>query len=84
MAIRLRMIDDQWIALCAARSVESPGDIYLDDGMHSALGEKFARDFNEMFDCGLPSNENTAALVEVAESDNPNRTDWDRWIVATS
>jgi hypothetical protein len=77
MAIRLRVVDGVLIAICAARSVEKPGDVYLDDGQHTALGDKFARDYNEMFDVGLPTYEADLPLVEREESNNANRDDWD-------
>ena len=44
MAIRLRKVQGEWAALCAARSKALKGDIYLDDGMHYALACKFARE----------------------------------------
>lgn len=47
MSIRLRKVNGILIALCAARSVEKDGDIYLDDNAHHALAEKFARDYNK-------------------------------------
>ena len=48
MAIRLRIIDDEWKALCAAESENHPDDIYLDDAMHRALSIKFMDDFESM------------------------------------
>ena len=45
MAIRLRKVDDTWIALCAVESDPKEGDIYLDDAIHHALAGKFARDW---------------------------------------
>lgn len=78
MAIRLRLIEGQgWVALCAARSMPLPGDVYLDDGQHAALSNKFSRDYNSMFDTDLPGVYDDAALVEREESNNPNRTAWD-------
>jgi hypothetical protein len=77
MAIRLRLINGVWIAICAARSVEKEGDVYLDDGQHHALGDKFARDFDEMFELGLHTPQPTDTLVEQEESNNPNRNWWD-------
>ena len=44
MAIRLRIVQGEWAALCAAKTVEVMGDVYLDDGMHYALACKFARE----------------------------------------
>ena len=52
MAIRVRKIEDKngfsYIALCAAESSPKEGDIYLDDGVHHALSEKFWEDFKSM------------------------------------
>ena len=54
MAIRLRKVKGKgiggyhWIALCAAESLLEEGDLYLDDGMHTALNEKFMKDLKEM------------------------------------
>jgi hypothetical protein len=39
------------VALCAARSVEKPGDIYLDDAAHAALVRKFRDDFASPVPC---------------------------------
>ena len=44
MAIRLRIVKGEWAALCAAKSKEIIGDVYLDDGMHYALACKFTRE----------------------------------------
>lgn len=49
MAIRLRIVNNYYVALCAVESDQKEGDIYLDDGMHTALSTKFAQDFNSMF-----------------------------------
>jgi len=48
MAIRIRYIDGSYAALCAAESEPMEGDIYLNDGMHTALTKKFEADFREM------------------------------------
>jgi hypothetical protein len=37
MAIRIRSVNGETVALCAARSIEKDGDIYLDDGQHHSL-----------------------------------------------
>lgn len=80
MAIRLRYITGEgWLALCAARSVEKEGDVYLDDNQHNALANKFARDHNDMFDTDIPGVYDDAAAVEREESNNMNRTLWDEW-----
>ncbi len=46
MAIRIRKVEDIWIALCAVESDAQEDDIYLDDGIHYALTTKFMDDFN--------------------------------------
>lgn len=45
MAIRIRVVEGHTIAICAAKSVEKPGDIYLDDNVHHALCTKFDLDW---------------------------------------
>lgn len=45
MAIRVRKIENVTVALCAAQTRPEPGDIYLDDAVHHALGVKFERDW---------------------------------------
>jgi len=78
MAIRLRLVNGVWVALFAARSIEKEGDLYLDDGQHHALGNKFSRDYSEMYDLDLPCRLEDIDLVEREESNNPNRTWWDK------
>jgi hypothetical protein len=46
MAIRIRIIDNKTVALCAAISEPKEGDIYLDDNIHHALSTKFLIDFD--------------------------------------
>jgi hypothetical protein len=74
MSIRIRRIDGHVVALCAARSVEKPGDVYLDDAEHYALSEKFWDDYPQL---GIPGNPETAKLREQEEENNPNRDNWD-------
>ena len=74
MAIRLRMVGDTLVALCAARSVEKPGDVYLDDGQHYALDEKFWNDYPK---CGIEPAREIVALIDAEESNNANRMEWD-------
>jgi hypothetical protein len=78
MAILLRVVNGTLIAICAACSVPKEGDVYLDDGQHSALSDKFARDFNSMFDLDIPYYPEVALLVEQEESNNENRVWWDK------
>jgi hypothetical protein len=68
------------VALCAARSVEKPSDIYLNDAQHHALGQKFLRDFRDeglLKDARLIDAADERA-AEAEESNNPNREWWDR------
>lgn len=78
MAIRLRIVNGKHIVVCAACTVEKPGDIYLGDEWHGPLSDKFARDFNETFAENLPYDKDAAALVETEESNNPARDWWDK------
>ncbi len=78
MSIRLRKVNGILIAFCAARSVEKPGDIYLDDNAHHALAEKFARDFYSEGSIVRVPDSREAALAEREESDNPNREEWEK------
>lgn len=82
MSIRIRLVDGEWIALCAARSVEKPGDVYLDDGMHHALKSKFGQDFNSEGCWPLVEDVGENTKREAEESDNPNRDWWDRTYAA--
>lgn len=77
MAIRLRIVDGHWIAICAARSVEKEDDIYLDDAWHHALMVKFERDYHEMYGHDFPCRLENIGLVEREESNNPAREWWD-------
>lgn len=45
MAIRIRQIENEAVALCAAKTEPEEDDIYLDDAAHHALYVKFAVDF---------------------------------------
>lgn len=84
MSIRLRTVDGYRIAVCAARSVPLPGDVYLDDADHHALSVKFGADLHSMglaaLELGLthPVDGPMLKLMESAESNNPNREWWDQ------
>ena len=79
MSIRLRTVDGYRVALCAARSMPMPGDLYLDDGDHHALSIKFGEDFASMGFLGrIHADCPEVPIMEREESDNPNRDDWDR------
>lgn len=45
MAIRIRKVDNELVALCAAEHEACAGDLYLDDAVHYALAEKFMADW---------------------------------------
>lgn len=78
MAIRIRTVDGVMVALCAARSVEKTGDVYLDDAQHHALAEKFAEDFQSEGYNTKPHYTDEAAVRAAEESNNPAREWWDR------
>ncbi len=48
MAIRLRTVNGVKVALCAAKSRPVMGDIYIDDGFHYAISQKYWRDYDEI------------------------------------
>ena len=75
MSIRIRVVDGRTVALCAARSVPKPGDVYLDDTQHHALAEKFHEDYPEL---GVGLDAETVRLREQEESNNPNRDEWEK------
>lgn len=77
MSIRLRSVNGVLVALCAARSVPKPGDVYLDDGQHYALAEKFWREYQSLAPQMPECCAKVVAIVEVEESNNANRTAWD-------
>jgi hypothetical protein len=79
VSIRIREVDGVTVAICAARSIPKPGDIYLDDAAHHALTIKFGVDFDSM---GLwpvigKAYQVEQHLMEQEESNNPNREWWD-------
>jgi hypothetical protein len=81
MSIRLRRVGSTLIAICAARSVPKPGDIYLDDEAHRALSIKYDLDFaGERGIEPWMANEPHVPLMEQEESNNANRTEWDAWM----
>ncbi len=69
MAIRIRWVEGEPVALCAARTSAEPGDTYLDDAVHEALASKFAVDWqgNGLLehDLASPSKRRIMALLEV-------------------
>lgn len=68
MSIRIREIEGETVALCAAKTEPKEGDIYLDDNAHHALTTKFAVDFeSEEFYAG-PVDELVKELMLKEES----------------
>ena len=68
MAIRIRKVAGCVIALCAAKTTEEPGDIYLDDTVHHALSTKFALDWEtEGFETACTADPIHVPLIQVAE-----------------
>lgn len=45
MAIRVRRVGSELVALCAAEYIAEVGDLYLDDAVHDALADKFLADW---------------------------------------
>lgn len=80
MAIRLRNVEGYGIvALCAARSIPHPADIYLDDAAHMALARKFSDDWRPNgFDVPYSQDIGRDEVVTRLESNNTNRTAWDK------
>jgi hypothetical protein len=78
MSIRIRTVDGVRVALCAARSMPKPGDVYLDDADHYALADKFAEDFGGEGYNTRSLCPDQAAVRAAEESNNPNRDWWDK------
>lgn len=78
MSIRLRKTEIGLVALCAAKSIAKPGDVYLDDDVHHALATKFSLDFTYEGWGDIPFDPEEAAVIEREESNNPNRERWDK------
>jgi len=47
MAIRIRNVNGELVALCAAETKLEPGDLYFDDVVDSALRKKFLEDYKK-------------------------------------
>ncbi len=79
MSIRIRSVGEIVVAICAARSVAKPGDVYLDDAAHHALSTKFWDDFaSEGSMAKPPANLPELAVMQAEESNNAGREEWDR------
>ena len=67
MAIRMRMIAGEAVALCAAKSIPQPGDIYINDLWHYALAMKFAVDDETMSQEGMDEEPVVRLMLEEEE-----------------
>jgi len=67
MAIRLREVDGVQVALCAAKTFAEPGDVYIHDGWHYALAQKFWRDYEEV---DIVDEEDIALAARLEVEDN--------------
>jgi len=67
MAIRLRTVNGVKVALCAAKTFPEPGDIYLDDGWHYTLSQKYWRDYDEI---DIIDAEDVALAASIEVEDN--------------
>lgn len=67
MAIRLRTVNGVQVALCAAKTFAEPDDIYIDDGWHYTLAQKFWRDHDEV---GIVDEEDIALAASLEVEDN--------------
>ena len=64
MAIRLREVNGETVALCAAKTTPEPGDIYLDDRCHYAISRKYWRDYDEI---KIVDEEHTKIVNEIEQ-----------------
>lgn len=67
MAIRLRAVNGMQVALCAAKTFAEPGDIYLDDGWHYAISQKYWRDYDEI---AIVDEDDVALAASIEVEDN--------------
>ena len=44
MAMRLRVLNGKWVALCAAKAGADIGDVYIDDAQDHAIRAKLSHD----------------------------------------
>jgi len=65
MSIRIREIEGETVALCAAKTEAQEGDIYLDDNTHHALMVKFTVDLEseDWLKVGTPVDELVKELM---------------------
>lgn len=80
MAIRLRILGDLTVALCAAETDARPGDIYLDDACHRALSTKFGLDWQSMgFIADPPIDQEISALMATQKMRDAEQ-ELDKWL----
>ena len=73
MSIRIREIEGETVALCAAKTEAQKGDIYLDDCAHHALMVKFTIDLESegWLKIDAPVDELVKELMLREESSKP-------------
>lgn len=75
MAIRIRKINGETVALCAAKTEAKEGDVYLDDYTHHALTVKFTVDWeSEGLLINPPVDEIVKEIMLKAEHSNVNNS----------
>ena len=67
MAIRLRTVNGVKVALCAAKTLAVPGDIYLDDDWHYTISQKYWRDYDEI---DIVDKEDVVLAASIEVEDN--------------
>ena len=67
MAIRLRTVNGVRVALCAAKTLAEPDDIYLDDGWHYTISQKYWRDYDEI---AIVDEDDVALAASIEVEDN--------------
>lgn len=81
MSIRIRMVNDILVALCAAETDAMPEDLYLDDGQHYALAAKFAQDWQgQNVDWGYPAEWQAMESQKLRDA----KEELDKWLALTT
>ena len=69
MAMRLRKIQGQWVAVCAAKTKAEPDDVYLDDCQDHAMRAKLSHDYrSEGFDMPVLNGELDKLMLDAEAS----------------
>lgn len=80
MAIRIRIVEGTPVALCAVESDPMAGDIYLDDGAHSALSTKFGLDWQEMGFIADPPIDKEIARLMATQKVRDAKEELEKWL----